>query len=85
MSIPYSPQLLNYFYSIYGRRKCKRYYIKENKKGNIENFVDIPGLPDNIHYDGDGHFWIASISVKSTTFIPKTSSSKKKKSKSLYS
>ncbi|XP_021605759.2 protein STRICTOSIDINE SYNTHASE-LIKE 5-like, partial [Manihot esculenta] len=42
--------------------KCKRYYIKENKKGNIENFVDIPGLPDNIHYDGDGHFWIASIS-----------------------
>ncbi|XP_021645048.2 protein STRICTOSIDINE SYNTHASE-LIKE 5 isoform X2 [Hevea brasiliensis] len=41
---------------------CKRYFIKGNKKGHTEKFVDMPGMPDNIHYDGGGHFWIASVS-----------------------
>ncbi|KAK8945469.1 hypothetical protein KSP40_PGU004826 [Platanthera guangdongensis] len=41
-------------------RRCRRYHIQGEKKGQIENFVDnLPGYPDNIHYDGDGHYWIA--------------------------
>ncbi|KAK8944372.1 hypothetical protein KSP39_PZI007757 [Platanthera zijinensis] len=41
-------------------RRCRRYHIQGEKKGQIENFVDnLPGYPDNIHYDGDGHYSIA--------------------------
>ncbi|EEF40681.1 Adipocyte plasma membrane-associated protein, putative [Ricinus communis] len=43
--------------------RCKKYYIHGNKKGRIEKFIDLPGLLDNIHYDGHGHFWIASATV----------------------
>ncbi|WCJ40685.1 strictosidine synthase-like 4 [Euphorbia peplus] len=47
-------------------RRCRKYYIKGNKKGQIEEFVNnLPGLPDNIHYDGNGHFWIGLSSEKS--------------------
>ncbi|WCJ40684.1 strictosidine synthase-like 4 [Euphorbia peplus] len=47
-------------------RRCRKYYIKGNKKGQIEDFVNhLPGLPDNIHYDGNGHFWIGLSSEKS--------------------
>ncbi|GAU50129.1 hypothetical protein TSUD_192500 [Trifolium subterraneum] len=34
---------------------CKKYYIKGPNKGSTENFCDLPGMPDNIHYDGHGH------------------------------
>ncbi|KAJ6829171.1 protein STRICTOSIDINE SYNTHASE-LIKE 6-like [Iris pallida] len=40
-------------------RSCKRYHIDGDKKGTVEKFIDnLPGLPDNIRYDGDGHYWI---------------------------
>ncbi|CAH2064388.1 unnamed protein product [Thlaspi arvense] len=38
-------------------RRCSRYYINEER---VELFIqDLPGYPDNIRYDGDGHYWIA--------------------------
>ncbi|KAK8716865.1 hypothetical protein V6N13_044158 [Hibiscus sabdariffa] len=41
-------------------RRCSKYYIKGNKQGQVEKFIDnLPGFPDNIKYDGDGHYWIA--------------------------
>uniref|UniRef100_A0A7N0UG57 Strictosidine synthase conserved region domain-containing protein n=1 Tax=Kalanchoe fedtschenkoi TaxID=63787 RepID=A0A7N0UG57_KALFE len=41
--------------------RCRKYYIKGEKRGKIEKFVEnLPGLPDNIHYDKDeGVYWIA--------------------------
>ncbi|KAF7809599.1 protein STRICTOSIDINE SYNTHASE-LIKE 6-like [Senna tora] len=40
-------------------RRCKKYYIEGPKKGSIETFIaDLPGFPDNIHYDGEGQYWI---------------------------
>ncbi|XP_057462937.1 protein STRICTOSIDINE SYNTHASE-LIKE 5-like [Actinidia eriantha] len=40
-------------------RRCKRYYIKGEKKGSVDIFIDnLPGVPDNIRYDGEGQFWI---------------------------
>ncbi|XP_038903106.1 protein STRICTOSIDINE SYNTHASE-LIKE 6-like [Benincasa hispida] len=41
-------------------RRCKKYYITGDRKGSVEKFVDnLPGTPDNIRYDGHGHYWIA--------------------------
>ncbi|CAL5197420.1 unnamed protein product [Lathyrus oleraceus] len=37
---------------------CKKYYIQGPKKGKTEKFCDLPGMPDNIHYDGHGKYWI---------------------------
>ncbi|KAM0975164.1 hypothetical protein ACFX13_018518 [Malus domestica] len=43
-------------------RRCRKYYLQGSKKGSVENFIDhLPGLPDNIRYDGEGHYWIALI------------------------
>ncbi|KAL8211213.1 hypothetical protein R6Q57_005650 [Mikania cordata] len=40
--------------------RCKRYYTQGEKAGFIDIFVDrLPGMPDNIRYDGEGHYWIA--------------------------
>ncbi|KAL7192872.1 hypothetical protein ACSBR2_024643 [Camellia fascicularis] len=40
-------------------RRCKRYYIQGEKKGDVDTFIDnLPGLPDNIRYDGEGQYWI---------------------------
>ncbi|KAK6258108.1 hypothetical protein SCA6_012582 [Theobroma cacao] len=40
-------------------RRCRKYYIQGNQQGQLEKFVDqLPGFPDNIRYDGDGHYWI---------------------------
>ncbi|KAI3722893.1 hypothetical protein L2E82_34072 [Cichorium intybus] len=40
--------------------RCMRYYLKGEKEGSIDVFVDrLPGMPDNIRYDGEGHYWIA--------------------------
>ncbi|CAN6463890.1 unnamed protein product [Victoria cruziana] len=44
--------------------RCQKYYIEGEKKGTSEMFIEnLPGLPDNIRYDGDGHFWIAMVAV----------------------
>ncbi|KAM5546939.1 protein STRICTOSIDINE SYNTHASE-LIKE 5-like [Rosa sericea] len=41
-------------------KRCRKYYLQGEKKGSIENFIDnLPGSPDNIRYDGEGHYWIA--------------------------
>lgn len=46
-------------------RKCKKYYIKGERKGSVDIFVEnLPGFPDNIRYDGEGHYWIAFASEK---------------------
>ncbi|KAH0902897.1 hypothetical protein HID58_042400 [Brassica napus] len=39
-------------------RRCSKYYISEER---VEVFIEnvLPGYPDNIRYDGDGHYWIA--------------------------
>ncbi|PWA40895.1 calcium-dependent phosphotriesterase superfamily protein [Artemisia annua] len=40
--------------------RCMRYYIQGEKEGSIDVFVDrLLGMPDNIRYDGEGHYWIA--------------------------
>lgn len=40
--------------------KCSRYYLEGEKKGSIDVFVDgLPGYPDNLRYDGEGHYWLA--------------------------
>ncbi|KAF8377716.1 hypothetical protein HHK36_031100 [Tetracentron sinense] len=45
-------------------RRCRRYYIQGQRKGTVENFIDnLPGLPDNIRYDGEGHYWIALVTA----------------------
>ncbi|KAK1410514.1 hypothetical protein QVD17_37051 [Tagetes erecta] len=41
--------------------RCSRYYIQGEKEGLIDIFIDrLPGMPDNIRYDGEGHYWIAT-------------------------
>ncbi|XP_055805271.1 protein STRICTOSIDINE SYNTHASE-LIKE 5-like [Solanum dulcamara] len=46
-------------------RKCQKYYIKGERKGTVDMFVDnLPGYPDNIRYDGEGHYWIAFATEK---------------------
>ncbi|KAL0550621.1 hypothetical protein IC582_015143 [Cucumis melo] len=40
-------------------RRCRKYYISGDRKGSVEKFVEnLPGTPDNIRYDGHGHYWI---------------------------
>ncbi|KAK7360287.1 hypothetical protein VNO77_02270 [Canavalia gladiata] len=43
--------------------RCNKYYIQGPKKGSIDKFCDVPGMPDNIHYDGHGHYWIAMFTA----------------------
>ncbi|KAG6646362.1 hypothetical protein I3843_07G004400 [Carya illinoinensis] len=41
-------------------RRCRKYHIQGKEKGKVTEFIDhLPGMPDNIRYDGDGHYWIA--------------------------
>ncbi|CAH1433354.1 unnamed protein product [Lactuca virosa] len=41
-------------------RRCSRYYLEGEKKGTIDIFAkNLPGLPDNVRYDGNGHYWMA--------------------------
>ncbi|XP_050226681.1 protein STRICTOSIDINE SYNTHASE-LIKE 6-like [Mercurialis annua] len=42
------------------KKRCGKYYIEGKKKGSIEHFFRLPGYPDNIHYNGRGHFWVAA-------------------------
>lgn len=40
-------------------RRCKKYIRAGDRKGSLESFVDnLPILPDNIRYDGEGLYWI---------------------------
>ncbi|KAM3709951.1 hypothetical protein ACB098_02G214700 [Castanea mollissima] len=40
-------------------RRCRKYHIQGKEKGRVEKFIDyLPGMPDNIRYDGDGLYWI---------------------------
>ncbi|XP_076918713.1 protein STRICTOSIDINE SYNTHASE-LIKE 5-like [Bidens hawaiensis] len=40
--------------------RCSRYYLQGDKKGSIDVFIDgLPGFPDNLRYDGDGHYLLA--------------------------
>nr|XP_043634494.1 protein STRICTOSIDINE SYNTHASE-LIKE 5-like [Erigeron canadensis] len=40
--------------------RCMRHYIHGEKEGSVDVFIDrLPGMPDNIHIDGEGHYWIA--------------------------
>ncbi|KAJ0787920.1 putative strictosidine synthase transcription factor WD40-like family [Helianthus annuus] len=56
--------------------RCHRYYLEGEKKGSIDVFVDgLPGYPDNLRYDGEGHYWLAiawdySISTHVTMSYP---------------
>ncbi|KAF2543141.1 hypothetical protein F2Q68_00030794, partial [Brassica cretica] len=46
-----------YFANGVSIRRCSKYYISEER---VEVFIQsLPGYPDNIRYDGDGHYWIA--------------------------
>ncbi|XP_039133319.1 protein STRICTOSIDINE SYNTHASE-LIKE 5-like [Dioscorea cayenensis subsp. rotundata] len=46
-------------------RQCKKYHIKDEKKGTIELFIqNLPGFPDNIRYDREGHYWIGLTAGK---------------------
>ncbi|KAG2694998.1 hypothetical protein I3760_08G170700 [Carya illinoinensis] len=41
-------------------RRCRKYHISGNEKGKVDKFIEnLPGMPDNIRYDGEGHYWIA--------------------------
>jgi len=42
--------------------RVRRYWLSGTKKGQSEIFLDnLPGLPDNITYNGKGTFWIALV------------------------
>jgi hypothetical protein len=41
------------------RFRCLKVWLKGEKAGKAETFVDLPGAPDNIRLGSDGHFWIA--------------------------
>ncbi|KAM0022150.1 putative strictosidine synthase [Helianthus debilis subsp. tardiflorus] len=44
--------------------RCSRYYIHGEKEGSTDVFIDrLPGMPDNIRYDGEGHYWIGIAAV----------------------
>jgi sugar lactone lactonase YvrE len=43
-------------------------WLKGEKAGTAETFVDLPGNPDNIRLGSDGHFWIALIQVTGSRF-----------------
>ncbi|XP_052162714.1 protein STRICTOSIDINE SYNTHASE-LIKE 4-like isoform X3 [Oryza glaberrima] len=48
------------------RFRCLRVWLKGEKAGEAEIFVDnLPGNPDNIRLGSDGHFWIALLQVRS--------------------
>ncbi|KAE8010719.1 hypothetical protein FH972_007062 [Carpinus fangiana] len=44
-------------------RRCRKYHIQGKEEGRVDEFIDnLPGIPDNIRYDGEGHYWIAMFS-----------------------
>ena len=52
------------FLSCLERARCQRYWLKGEKAGSVGSFIDnLPAFPDNIKYDGKGHFWIGLVAV----------------------
>lgn len=52
------------------RRRCAKYYIKGERKGWVDKFIeDLPGMPDNIKYDGEGHYWIGFATVRNSVLL----------------
>ncbi|KAL5557419.1 hypothetical protein UlMin_039655 [Ulmus minor] len=47
-------------------KRCRKYCIQGKKKGSVKKFIDLPGLPDNIRYDGRGHYWISIAMAKAS-------------------
>ncbi|KAM0922264.1 hypothetical protein ACQ4PT_006223 [Festuca glaucescens] len=45
--------------------RCLKLWLKGDKTGQTETFVDLPGSPDNIRRAPDGSFWIALIQLRS--------------------
>ena len=42
---------------------------KVRNPGSVDKFIDdLPGVPDNIHYDGQGLYWIALNTVLANYF-----------------
>lgn len=40
--------------------RTRRLWLKGDKAGQVDTFIDnLPGLPDNISFDGEDTFWIA--------------------------
>ncbi|CAI5479516.1 unnamed protein product [Closterium sp. Yama58-4] len=39
--------------------RCHRYFIRGPKTGKAEQFVNLPGYPDNVSLNPRGRFWIA--------------------------
>lgn len=49
---------------VWGRFRCLRYWLKGEKRGKTEIFVEnLPGAPDNINLAPDGSYWIALLQV----------------------
>ncbi|KAK4583761.1 hypothetical protein RGQ29_021757 [Quercus rubra] len=47
-------------------RRCRKYHIQGKDKGKVEKFIEyLPGMPDNIRYDGDGQYWIGLSTSRS--------------------
>lgn len=45
--------------------RCRKYYTRGKRNGTVTSFLNnLPGLPDNIGYDGKGSYWIALVAVK---------------------
>ncbi|ONM19824.1 hypothetical protein ZEAMMB73_Zm00001d004938, partial [Zea mays] len=45
--------------------RCIKVWLKGDKAGEAETFVDLPGWPDNIRLGSNGHFWIAVLQLRS--------------------
>jgi sugar lactone lactonase YvrE len=45
-------------------------WLKGDKAGEAETFVDLPGWPDNIRLGSNGHFWIAVLQVTASRRLP---------------
>ncbi|KAK9681739.1 hypothetical protein RND81_10G024700 [Saponaria officinalis] len=47
------------------RRHVVRFWLNDPKKGISEVFLEQHGMPDNIHSDSNGDFWIALLEANS--------------------
>ncbi|KAF8697807.1 hypothetical protein HU200_001192 [Digitaria exilis] len=62
-----SPDQSSLIYCETPMRWCSRYHITGDKKDTVEKFIDnLPGVPDNIRYDGEGLYWIALAGGRTT-------------------
>ncbi len=48
-----------------GKYRIKRYWLKGNKKGQVDIFIDnLPGFPDGVSSGDQGIFWVAFTSPR---------------------